>query len=316
MKGVGSRSASPIAREPSAAVAASSRRPKQRLSRAIPALPSGQVGDPGLFGPSSVVWRVHRERALLLSAPAVVLMQLAHPLVAAAVAEHTRRDRTLVERAGATIGLNLTVIFGDHDQAARAASHVRDLHDAIHGHLGTDVGRFPAGAPYRASDPELLRWGHATIVWTGVEAYERFVGSVPPADKDRYVAQMRPFGVAFGADAASLPSTWNDLRDYVSEVLDTAVAIGEDGRRESGDVLWPRGTFAERTAGPMQRLLTAGLLPEAIRRGFALPWSTGRGRAFSWLAAITRRAVRTMPPSIRWWQHDRIARERVAGTTT
>jgi uncharacterized protein (DUF2236 family) len=305
--------ASSNAREPSPLEAASSRRRRDSLTRAIPPLPLGRAGDPGRFGPASVVWRVHRERALLLSAPAVVLMQLAHPLVAAAVAEHTNRDRSVVERAGATIGLNLAVIFGDGDQAERAASHVRDLHTAIHGQLHAAVGSFPAGSSYRADDPELLRWGHATIAWAAIEAYERFIESLASADRDRYVAEMRPFGQAFGADQASLPSTWDELRAYVSDVVDNAVAIGEDGRREGREILWPRGTFGERASGPVQRVLAAGLLPATIRHGFALPLSTERRATFSSLAAITRAAVRTMPRSIRWWPHYRTACERMAG---
>jgi uncharacterized protein (DUF2236 family) len=295
-------------------VRATSRRGRNSLARAITDLPAGRPGDPGLFGPDSVVWRVHRERVLLLSAPAVVLMQLAHPLVAAAVAEHTRRDRSVVERAGATIGLNLAVIFGDRDQAERAASHVRALHTEIHGELRTTVGNFPTGSAYRADDPELLRWGHVTIAWAALEAYERFVRSLLPAERDRYVAEMRAFGQAFGADEGSLPSTWEEVQACVSDVLDHAVAIGEDGRREGREVLWPRGTLVERASGPMQRLLTAGLLPDAIREGFALRWSTGRRGAFSSIAAVTRAAVRTMPPSLRWWPHYRTARERSAGT--
>jgi uncharacterized protein (DUF2236 family) len=250
---------------------------------------------------------------LLLSAPAVVLMQLAHPLVAAAIAEHTNRERSVVERAGATIGLNLAVIFGDHDQAERAAMHVRDLHTAIHGQLHAAVGTFPAGSLYRADDPDLLRWGHATIVWAGLEAYERFVGSLRPADQDQYVAEMRSFGQAFGVDEASLPSTCDELGTYVFSVLDSTLNIGEQGRREAREILWPRGTFRERASGPVLRVVTSGLLPDTVRRGFALPWSTGRRAAFSSVAAMTRAAVRTMPRSRRWWQHYRIARGRVAG---
>jgi uncharacterized protein (DUF2236 family) len=250
---------------------------------------------------------------LLLSAPAAVLMQLAHPLVAAAVAEHTNRDRSVVERAGATIGLNLAVIFGDTEQAEHAASHVRELHTAIRGQLHTTVGAFPAGSSYRADDPELLRWGHATIAWVALAAYERFIESLVPTERDRYVAEMRPFGQAFGADEASLPSTCNDLRAYVSDVLENAVAIGEDGRREGREVLWPGGTFCERASARVARVLTAGLLPDAVRHGFALPWSPGRRVAFSSMAAITRLAVRTMPRSRRWWPHYRTACERAAG---
>jgi len=290
-----------------------SHRRRGSLARAVPPLPSGLAGDPGRFGPASLVWRVHRERALLLSAPAVVLMQLAHPLVAAAIAEHTNRERSVVERAGATIGLNLAVIFGDHNQAERAAMHVRDLHTAIRGKLLAAVGTFPAGSSYRADDPELLRWGHATIVWAGLEAYERFVGSLRPADQDQYVAEMRFFGQAFGADEASLPSTRDGLRAYVFNVLDDALAIGELGQREAREILWPGGTFGERASGRVLRVVSAGLLPDTVRRGFALPWSTGRRAAFSSVAAMTRAAVRTMPRSRRWWQHYRTACERVAG---
>jgi len=261
-----------------------------------------------------MVWRVHRERALLLSAPAVVLMQLAHPLIASAVAEHTDRARTPLERAGATIGLNLTVMFGDTDQAERAASHVWDLHTRIHGRLRERVGTFPAGSLYRADDPELLRWGHATIVWAGVQAYERFVRPMSAAGRDRYVSEARPFGAAFGAHAASLPSTSDELTAYISSVVEGVLAVAEDGRRESREVLWPRGTWRERAAGPTQRIVTAGLLPEAVRRAFGLPWGASQRTAFSAVAGATRLAVRVMPVRLRWWPHYRTACERVGGS--
>jgi uncharacterized protein (DUF2236 family) len=287
---------------------------RRGLGLPVPPLPPGQAGDPGLFGPSSVVWRVHRERALLLSAPAVALLQLAHPLIAAAVAEHTDRRRTLVERLGATAGLNLAVIFGDLEQAERAASHVRDLHTRIRGRLGAAAGTFPAGSPYRANDPELLRWGHATIVWAGAACYSRFVGPLTDSERDRYVAEARPFGVAFGLDATSLPSTFDQLRAYVSAVVDGDVlAVGDDGRREAQEILWPRGSWSERAAGPVQRIVAAGLLPEAVRRAFALPWGRRQQAAFSILAGATRGAMRTMPRRLRWWPQYRIAAARAGG---
>jgi uncharacterized protein (DUF2236 family) len=250
----------------------------------------------------------------MLSAPAVAILQLAHPLIGAAVAEHTDRRRNAAERLGATVGLNLAVIFGDCEQAERAASHVRDLHTRIRGRLGTGTGPFPAGMPYRADDPELLRWGHATIVWVGIECYTRFIEPLSPVERDRYVADMRPFGTAFGLDPASLPSTFGDLQEYVSSMVegDTLVA-GDDGRREAQEILWPRGTRSERATGPSLRIVTAGLLPEAVRRGFALPWDGRRRGAFSSLAGATRVAMRTMPRRLRWWPHYRTACARVGG---
>jgi uncharacterized protein (DUF2236 family) len=265
-----------------------------------------------LFDPSSIVWRVNRERVLLLSSVAVGLLQLAHPLVAAAVAEHTDRRRTGAERLGATVGLNLAVIFGDREQADRAASHVRDLHTRIKGQLGTVTGSFTAGSPYRADDPELLRWAYAAIVWGGIESYARFVKPMTHAERDGYVAEVRPFGAAFGLDAASLPSTFDDLQAYFSSMVEgNVLAVGEEGRREARDILRPRGGWRERAAGPAMRILTAGLLPESVRRAFGLPWHRRQRATFSILAGTTRMAVRTAPRRLRWWPHYRTARARV-----
>jgi uncharacterized protein (DUF2236 family) len=250
----------------------------------------------------------------LLSAPAVAVLQLAHPLVAAAVAEHTDRRRTAAQRLGATVGLNLAVIFGDHKQAEDAASHVRDLHTRIKGRLAAEIGPFPVGAPYRADDPELLRWGHATIVWSGLECYTRFVESLSAFERDQYVRDMRPFGTAFGLDAASLPSTFADLQAYVSSMVESdALAVGDDGWREAQQILWPRDTRSERATGPLLRIVTAGLLPEDVSRGFALPFDGRRRATFSSLAGASRVAVRTMPHRLRWWPHYRTACARAGG---
>jgi uncharacterized protein (DUF2236 family) len=279
----------------------------------VPSLPPGRAGDPGLFGPSSMVWRVHRERALLLSAPAVLLLQLAHPLIAAAVAEHTDRGRTPAERAGATIGLNLAVIFGDREQAERAASHVRNLHGRIAGQMPQAVGSFSAGSPYRADDPELLGWGHATIVWAGIEAYESFVSPLSASDRDRYVAEARSFGAAFGVAADSLPSTHDELRAHVSSLVKDVLRVGAGARLEAEEVLRPRGRWVELAAGPVQRAVTAGLLPDPVRRGFDLPWGLPQRSAFTGVAAATRAAGRTMPRQLRWWPHYRAAVARLGG---
>ena len=47
----------------------------------------------GLFRPDSVAWRIDRERAVLLGGGRSLLMQLAHPLVARGVAEHSDFQR-------------------------------------------------------------------------------------------------------------------------------------------------------------------------------------------------------------------------------
>src|SRR5438093_12192393 len=84
-------------------------------------LEPGQAGDPGLFGPGSVVWRVGRERVLLAGGPAALLLQLAHPLVAEGVAAHSGFEREPLQRLMATLDATLTITFGDRAQAEAAA---------------------------------------------------------------------------------------------------------------------------------------------------------------------------------------------------
>ena len=71
--------------------------------RLVPPLPSGTPGDPGLTGPDSVMWRISRERVVALGGLSAVLLQLAHPLVAAGVAEHSSFQEDPVRRLKLTL---------------------------------------------------------------------------------------------------------------------------------------------------------------------------------------------------------------------
>jgi hypothetical protein len=127
-------------------------------------LPPGIPGDPGWFGSDSQVWRVWRERLLLLGGPAALLLQLAHPLIAAGVAAHSSFRDDPLRRLRATLDATLTVVFGDRRQAQMAAARVGKLHQRVRGRLPMKAGCFPAGTVYRASDPQLALWVHATLV--------------------------------------------------------------------------------------------------------------------------------------------------------
>src|SRR5215218_4202768 len=98
-------------------------------------LPPGIAGDPGLFGPGSQVWQIWRERLLLLGGPAAVLLQLAHPLIAAAVAAHSSFQDDPLGRLRAVLNITLTVVFGDRQQALAAATRVGEVHWRVQGRL-------------------------------------------------------------------------------------------------------------------------------------------------------------------------------------
>src|SRR5436309_11738206 len=132
------------------------------IFRGFPSSPDpGRPGDPGLFGPDSVAWRVNGETAMLLGGPRALLMQIAHPAVAAGVAEHSDFPHEPYRRLWRTIDSMLTISFGDAVQSRQAAERVTALHTRV------------KGPTYDALDPELLMWVHATLVDSALVVHER-----------------------------------------------------------------------------------------------------------------------------------------------
>src|SRR5215468_10763545 len=115
------------------------------------------MGQP-LFSPSSTFWRVNREIVSALAAPRAVLMQIAHPLVAAGVADHSQFRKHRFARLYRTSLAAAAITFGSRDFALRAVRTINRKHQLVHGVLREQAGIFPAGTPYNANDPELKLW--------------------------------------------------------------------------------------------------------------------------------------------------------------
>src|ERR1700692_223873 len=112
----------------------------------------------GVFGPASLTWRVDREAAVFLGAGRALLLQLAHPWVAAAIAEHSRTFADPIARFHQTFNTVFTMVFGTRDQALAAARRLHRRHAAVTGILPWAAGRFAAGHHYRANEVSALRW--------------------------------------------------------------------------------------------------------------------------------------------------------------
>src|SRR5208337_3656057 len=76
----------------------------------------------GVFGPDSVTWKVDREAAIFLGAGRALLLQLAHPWVATAIAEHSRVLADPIGRFHRTFRVMFTMVFGTLDQALAGAA--------------------------------------------------------------------------------------------------------------------------------------------------------------------------------------------------
>jgi len=153
------------------------------------------AGAPALFEPDSVSWRVMKNPvALVIGGFAAVILELAEPRVRTGVWEHTTFRTDPVTRIRRTGYAACVTIYGPADVARGMIAGVVRAHDRVE-------GRTPVGAPYRANDPELLTWVHATAVFGFVEAYNRYVRQLPAEDTDRFYAEGAPAAALYGANA-------------------------------------------------------------------------------------------------------------------
>src|SRR5947207_6160417 len=137
----------------------------------------------GYFDSRSMIRRVHRERALALSGPRSLLMQAAHPLAVAGLLAHSSALEDPYVRLGRTARIMNAITFGSRDEAHQLTRKVRAMHRVVSGRLPEAVGRYPAGTPYRADDPQLLMWILYSLVDSSDVVYRTYVGNLTQAQR-------------------------------------------------------------------------------------------------------------------------------------
>src|ERR1035437_3259041 len=176
---------------------------------------------------------MHRdyEHALLLGGGRALLMQVAHPLVAAGVTEHSSYQAGPWRRLEHTLDAMGAIIFGSREEADQVATHVRKIHATVNGTLKTTSGVFPAGTVYDASDPELLMWVHATLVDSSLLSYQALVGPLNDAEQEEYYQEMKVVAKLFGVTEEALPAdlaafrVWLQARLASDEICVTPAAL-------------------------------------------------------------------------------------------
>src|SRR5580700_9332874 len=153
----------PCSKELSALTSAAvGREDLERQLEVVRALAPGEME--GVFGPDSLTWRIDREALTFLGAGRALLLQLAHPWVAAAIVQHSRTLADPIGRFHRTFAVVFTMVFGTLDQALSAARGLHRRHATILGRLPITVGPFRAGSPYQANNLPALRWVYATLI--------------------------------------------------------------------------------------------------------------------------------------------------------
>lgn len=250
--------------------------------------------------PLSVARAINGERVVLLGWSRAILMQLAHPLIAAGVTEHSAFQGSAAQaaaRAHHTVRAMLALTYGDDARRNAALDKIRAIHRVVHGTLSTAVGRFPAGTRYSAEDPALLLWVHITLLDSTADVFQRLVRPLSPAELDTYCVESLPTLFELGGDPGTAPRTWKDVRAYVADIEASGVLATSAATRELADrVLWPRGIWMM-AAGPMNRAVTIALLSPAVRAVYGYTWSAAQNaRVGRFLRAIA--AARRVAPSV------------------
>src|SRR5438876_6754149 len=256
--------------------------------------------DYGYFGPDSVTWKIASEAVITLGGSRAVLMQLAHPLVAEGVSAHSSYMTDPFGRSARTFILRQMLAFGSRATAHRAARTINRLHTHVYGTLPEQAGAYIKGAPYKARDPELLLWVHATLIDTILYTYPLFVGPLNQQEQEQYYQESKTLASLLGLSPQDMPETVHDLRQYVDEMVHSnRLAATPQSRQLARRVIFPRTPAFLRPVLHLNAQITNALLPQPIREIYGIEWSTRQQRAIELSLQGLRMVVSQLPLSLR-----------------
>jgi uncharacterized protein (DUF2236 family) len=270
------------------------------------------VSDAGLFGPESITWRVNREGVLLVGGGAALIMQVAHPLVGAGVAEHSNYREDPWGRLYRTLELTTSIVFGSTEKAHAASERLREVHARVHGRTKEDGGKYPAGSKYSANDPKLGMWVHATLVHTSLQVYTTHVGRLTEAERIRYYEEQKLLGEMFGVPQDRQPATLRDFYGYFDDMVQNELAVTNALRDVMDATMRPDLPFIARPLVEAINLATVSLLPAKLRMDLGLDWGPRRRQLVEASRAVIRRALPAVPSLLREFPPARSADRRVS----
>ena len=288
---------------------------------------SGPRADAGLYGPDSEAWRLNREAMLLLGAgPRALLLQVAHPLVAEGVEQHSAFRTDPWRRLAETLRSYLRIVYGTTGVARAEIRRLNALHRSIAGPVLDPVAAARHGTSYEARDPELSLWVHATLVDSTIVAVDRWLAPLSHERRARFYAETRPIGRAFGIPEARLPADVDAFDDYVSAMLapDGPIHPTATARSQAAVILRPPLVPFGPDRTPWLRRVprvayawtmwpAISLLPELQRVEYGLAWGPLERAVSTWLVAGWRGWRSVLPSSFRQMPQALAADARVSG---
>jgi uncharacterized protein (DUF2236 family) len=252
---------------------------------------------------------VNREQVLLLGGARALLLQVAHPLVAEAVYDHSYVFQRPIKRLLRTLDLTLKMVFGTRQEVVEAARTVNQTHHPVTGVLSESSGVYPKGTPYDAHDPELKLWVYATLVEGAVSTYERLVGPLTDSEKRSFFEDSCAFVALLGVKQAHLPASYDDLCLYMGDMIESGrIIVSRRARAIAPFIMAETYPMLKPLTLPPSRI-TVGLLPPTIREQYGYHFPRWEQKALDAFCAWTRRSVPYLPAQVRYvWAYLRARR--------
>lgn len=254
---------------------------------------------PGVFGPDTVTWRIDREAVTFLGAGRALLLQLAHPWVAAAIAEHSNTFADPIGRFHRTFDIVFAMVFGSLDRAMLSSRQLHRRHAMITGLMPETIGPFAAGSRYSANDIPSLRWVHATLVETALMAHDLVLPPLSAEERERYWSESRTFGALFGLKGDDLPADWSGFSAYTAAMAQSDTLTVSPAAREIAAQIFG-GARPWLRPPRWYRALTASLLPERLRAGFGFELDERDTRAADNALRWIKRVYPKLPDRLRY----------------
>jgi uncharacterized protein (DUF2236 family) len=269
-----------------------------------------------LVGPESVAWRSTSDVRLNFAVLYPLLLQVAHPTIAAAVRDYSDFDQRPWDRLLATADYLNLLVYGGRDAAA-AGRRLHTIHKRFHGSRAD-------GTPYSALEPTAYAWVHATLLDTFVRATARFTLPMTEPETDRFYREYRGLGRLIGVRERDLPHTWASFRAYFRRTVRYQLARTPSVDRVLDAV---RDVAVARTPipDPLLRVIElparravwlggVGLMDPETRRRLEIHWTRIDEAEFALLSALSRGLTPVMPASLKISgpRHLRVRRRAIA----
>ncbi|SFW49083.1 oxygenase MpaB family protein [Amycolatopsis australiensis] len=244
----------------------------------------------------TAAWKYFGDFRDVLLAGQVLVLQVAHPVVAAGVRDHsdyTSDPWTRLMRTGASLSI---YVYGGKAGARVEAARLRSLHRSFTG--------VADGKRYSALDPAAYAWVHATLVRVPVDAQRFFGVPLTASELDEYYAQMCDIGRMLGVRERDLPPDWAAFSRYYDSMVagftgNAAIdQLFETIRTVTKPVRWLPGACWHWHAR-IQMFLIRATLPPAFRERLGLQWTDADQRRFDRFARAIRLLATPVPAAVR-----------------